>query len=412
MRNAGKPKTLAPDTERKELLMHSSNTSVRSVVQTMNLGMSLLRYGIGQTPKEDLLYCPLGLSLAMGMTMNGMRGDTWTESAGALQPGSYSDKNALNADYAALLSYLTPEQLGVSFELAQGIWAAKHIVFNAKFLSDNKNNFGCELRTADFGNADFVLNDEQEGLNPWVKRKTKFIPKILDSLDPNAIMLLVSAMYFEGDWTIEFPLDDTDELNWYGPDGSAPHAIMHQLASHRFQETDDYQIVALPFARQRRLHKVVLLPKGRNTIKSVLDKIDASTIWQLIHTNPTYGHLFYPRHKVNTNVDLKAAMIALGATKAFGGGDFGDLARGNIKISRIVQANFARYDELGGAGGSATVVQPALEACIRQEPRAQWTMMVNRPCVNFLVDFNSGATLFSGVLNRPTAIPAPKPRTK
>jgi hypothetical protein len=38
-----------------------SDTSARAVAPTLDLGLDMLRFGYGKTPKDYLMYCPLGL---------------------------------------------------------------------------------------------------------------------------------------------------------------------------------------------------------------------------------------------------------------------------------------------------------------------------------------------------------------
>ncbi len=397
----------------------SSNTSVRSVADTLDLGLNLTRYGYADGNNADnVLYCPAGLSFALGMLMPGMRGDTWKQTRDALSLRA-ANKDAASADYKALRTYLTAEQLGVKFGLHQGLWAAKGVDFVPKFLTTNADSFGSELRRVSFANPEFVLNNPTlgptEGINPWVSRVTnKYIPKILEQLRPDDILVLVSAFFFEGAWTKKFPLRQTDLLDFQGV---GKLAMMHEEQHNRYVETDTYQLIAKPFGPVNeedegpgRLHKVVLVPKGKNTLASVLKGLKAADVWKLIHVQPTYGHFYYPRNEVASFQDLVAATQALGMVLPFGGGDFKDLASGNIVISQIKQRNFARYHEEGGEGGSATAVVATRE-CMQVTPKPKYTFNANRPYFELLVDFGSGATFFAGVTSQPKTFELPKKAT-
>src|SRR5262249_46133982 len=158
-------------------------------------------------------------SLALGMTMNGTRGKTWDEMRDALRLPDFNDKATINAHYAGLVAALSKEATGVDLAVAQALLGNKDCVFLPEFIAPNVSAFKARVRNLDFADKDLVLNSEDVdadgvkiGLNPWCKQQTRgFIPDILKDLHPEAVMLLASALAFQGDWTYQFDYDATNE---------------------------------------------------------------------------------------------------------------------------------------------------------------------------------------------------------
>ena len=64
--------------------------------------------------------------------------------------------------------------------------------------------------------AEINTLESVDQVNQWCKEKThNKIPKILDSLSPNDLMVLINAIYFKGIWTKQFNRKDTYKMNFY-----------------------------------------------------------------------------------------------------------------------------------------------------------------------------------------------------
>ena len=58
-----------------------------------------------------------------------------------------------------------------------------------------------------------------DSVNKWARTKTKNnINKIIDSLLPDIIMVLLNALYFEAFWVIKFDKNDSTEKPFYNLD--------------------------------------------------------------------------------------------------------------------------------------------------------------------------------------------------
>ena len=67
-------------------------------------------------------------------------------------------------------------------------------------------------------------------INAWVDEKTEgLIESIVKQLDPDLVMLLINAIYFDGAWTYEFDPADTRRQSFFRIDGSEVEVDMMSI---------------------------------------------------------------------------------------------------------------------------------------------------------------------------------------
>ena len=89
-------------------------------------------------------------------------------------------------------------------------------------------------------------------INDWVKEKTNnMIPKLLQSLDPSTVLVLLNAVYFKGTWMKQFSKEATFAQKFYnrGVEEKAKMVeMMHKKDSFPFYEEETFQALQLPYA--------------------------------------------------------------------------------------------------------------------------------------------------------------------
>jgi serine protease inhibitor len=390
--------------------MNTQDTSMLAIAQTDDLSFELLRREAAAKPNEDVSICGIGVSSVMGMVYNGARGKTAEGILKALYLSG--DRDYVNNAYARLIAGLTAGDLGVTLKLANALYANKDVKFDPAYLMRMRSAFAASIQNRDFSKPDDVLNLEsddpnKQGINPWCRKFTDGrIPSILKELNPAAILVLLTGLSFEGGWTSEFDIANTTVAKFFATEGEADHDIMFQQGEFVHVEHALFDLVAMPFAEQQRVVKHVLLPKKGVSTTDVLATLNRSTFWALTRNQwPTLGNLWFPRYTSSTEAELGTHLKEMGAELAFGGGDFGDMASGNNKLSRVVQKNVATFDEFGGKVDSITAGEMMTESvCI---PPTPWNMRVDRPFISVTADVQTGGIILANVVNKPKRAPVP-----
>lgn len=361
------------------------------VTPTAAFALDLLKQEVAAKPGENVLVSPLSVSLALGMTANGARGTTLKGMTSVL--GIESDLGANNKGYAALLELLKRSGIGVTLDIANGIFAKLGVTFKPQFKQANKRYFNAKLEDLDFDDPDTL-----DIINGFVYEGTnKKIDKMLKSISPDAVMFLVNCVYFKGEWTSKFDKSLTKDLPFAGV---GDIATMYRNDSMAYQtDWQTYQTVALPFGESKAVREVIILPYEGKSIDDVLAALDAETI--LGFTKQDYGsdgELWLPRIDIGYENSLKDSLINLGMEDAFGGADFTGMSEDlDLKIGDVKHRTGFKLDEEGAEGFAATVVEVMTESV-----SMPFQMKVNRPFVKFTIDSETDAVLFAGVVVNPT----------
>ena len=178
------------------------------------------------TENENIFFSPLNISLALSMLLIGSDKATKKEIEKVLgivenKQLLYELKN-LNETSTKSLSveldsciFSDDELLNTSVEvlsvkLASCIFPDESFKVIQKYLADLKTAFNCEVQRLDYKqNAE----ESKSTINKWVERCTEGkIKNLFTSIKPETACVLVSCIYFKGDWYDEFDSYYTHEI--------------------------------------------------------------------------------------------------------------------------------------------------------------------------------------------------------
>lgn len=161
--------------------------------ETSNLGFTLLRK-ISMRHEGNVVFSPLGLSLAMTALMLGSKGQTKAQ----LEVGLHLQSLDQTGHLPTLFRWLR-ERLSHNRELGltQGSLAFIHQDFDVKetFLNLSKRYFDTEYVTLNFRNA----SQARELMNHYINKETQGkIPKLFDEINPDTKLILVDYILLKG----------------------------------------------------------------------------------------------------------------------------------------------------------------------------------------------------------------------
>jgi serpin (serine protease inhibitor) len=168
-----------------------SGTEQQMIGAANTFGFNLLREVNKTFADSNVFLSPLSASMALGMTMNGAVGTTFTQMRSALAFGNQS-YDELNAAYESLIELLRSLDPRVDFRIANAIFyrAAFASAIERAFLDDASAHFDAEVAGLDFAQPAAVST-----VNDWAKEKTNGkIPKVIDRIGDEIVMLLLKAI--------------------------------------------------------------------------------------------------------------------------------------------------------------------------------------------------------------------------
>jgi serine protease inhibitor len=366
----------------------------QELIQSDNaFGLKLFREIQAQEePGVNLFISPLSVAMALGMTYNGAAGTTYEAMQETLElQGLTLDE--VNESYRTLIDLLAGLDPSVQFLLANSIWYREGYPVRPQFLAVNQEYFDAEVAALDFASPDAAPT-----INGWVSEKTNGrIEEIVeDPIAANTVMFLINAIYFKGDWTLQFDPELTADRPFY-----LAHGGQKQVPMMTYPDAVDVGyyadegVVALDLAYGGKAYSMtILMPAGDGDIAALVQGLDTER-WASIVAGLTTSELYVvmPKFTLEYELEMNDVLKALGMEIAFTpGADFSKIAPG-IWIDKVKHKSFVEVNEEGTEAAAVTSVQ-----MIDSAPLA---VVVDRPFLFAIRERYSGTILFMGLIMDP-----------
>ena len=332
------------------------NLKSAKVVESDNqFGIELFQK-INSTDKEgkNIMISPLSVSLALAMAYNGAEGITKEQMENMLHKMNMTP-DEINKSYKTLVEALKSHDAKVELDIANGIFYHHDFTLKNYFLSTNKEYYNAEVKSLDFGNSKNTL----ETVNGWVRNKThEKIESILDVISPYDVMVLVNAVYFNGEWTYRFEKDNTANRVFFYEDGSSS-SIPTMMIKEKFNyyKNDNFEILEMPYGGKK-FSMLVFLPTEKNSINQMVSLLNPDDISNWISKlEPWEKKVFMPKFEFKYDNGLNDELQALGMLDAFSQTDAnfkGITEDQQIYISEVMHKSYIKVDEKGTEAAAVT----------------------------------------------------------
>ena len=358
-------------------------------------GFDIFKELILEDKDKNIFISPLSILLALAMTYNGAVGDTNLAMAEALGFKGF-DLEELNSGFHDLMISIKNADSDIELAIANSIWHKLGFKAKEDFVERNKKYFSSEVNEIDFAAPEAV-----DTINGWIEEATKGkIEKMLTEIPPDAVMYLINAIYFKGNWTYPFDENLTGDDDFYLLDGSTKKVpMMTQEENFPYYRGDNFSAVKLPYG-QEKMAMYIILPDEGTGVDSVIESLDAER-WNEIKDS-FYGSqvsLTMPKYKMEYGIKLlNDALAELGMGIAFGQeADFSGISP-DIFISRVLHKAVIEVNEKGSEAAAATVVEMMKSAAPIDEIIE---FKVDRPFFFVITDDRTGSILFMGKVVEP-----------
>ena len=350
---------------------------------------------------ENTFVSPTSVMMALAMTYNGADGETREAMARTLgiETMSLEEVNRAFADLKSALASTDPQ---IQTKIANSLWARKGLVMKPAFIERNKQHYGAEVANLNFGDPAAAKT-----INAWVDKNTEGkISKIVDAISPDAVLFLINAIYFKGQWQIEFKKENTKPDMFRLAGGERKEvSMMSRSGSFFYYKGKNFQSLALPYGKGS-VSMYVFLPDEQTTLDQFEQDLTPEN-WDLwmksFGLNP--GDLMLPRFKVEWESELNDALKALGMAEAFdpNRANLSEIAKtnagNNLYISHVKHKTWAEVNEEGTKAAAVTAVGVFTDAATR--PIEKFVMKVDRPFFFAIRDHQTGVVLFMGSITNP-----------
>jgi serpin B len=375
-----------------------TNVEAEMVTAANSFGFNLLQQVNTTFADSNVFMSPLSASMALGMTMNGAEGTTFTEMRSALGfgPRSYDELNQAYQSLIALLRGLDP---GVEFRIANAIYYDVIDIGTAiepTFLNESRQYFD-----ADVTGLDFRLPQTVDTVNAWANRNTNGrIPKIIDRIESHIVMLLMNAIYFKGDWRAAFKASETMTEPFRAHRGvDVSVSMMRRKGGFRQGRLTNASVAELPYGGDA-FAMTILLPDEGVDVNEFVSQLSPA-VWTSATANLRDADvdIFLPKFRLAWEDTLNDELKQLGMQRAFqpNRAQFTRISRSvgdQLYIDFVKQKAFVDVNEVGTEAAAVTVVGVGTTS-------APVPVRIDRPFVFAIRERLSGTVLFLGKIVEP-----------
>jgi len=374
-----------------------TDAAPQAIQSSNEFGIELFKK-VAETDNQNLMLSPLSASTALTMLLNGCGGDTYTQLQGTLNYPAGMTIGDINEAYKSLVDQLLKADPKVKLALANAIFYRNGFVVKPPFLATMSNDYKATVEGLDF-KAPSALTT----INKWANDNTAGkIPKVLDQISGDAVMFIMNALYFKGDWSYQFDKSETQNRPFH-PDGSSTVNVstMKSEVGTRVYNGSNYRAVEMPYGRTN-FTMVVIVPA--ETLGSFYASLTPQ-VWDEITSGldekDEFGKLivYMPKFKFSYEKYLNDQLKSLGMIDAFidGQADLSGISDLPIFVDFVKQNTFVEVDEVGTEAAAVTTIGINLTSMPAEPPQ----FVIDKSFVFAIRERTTNTLLFIGQVINP-----------
>jgi serpin B len=369
------------------------------VTQSANeFGAKVLAQLAGPGASANVVVSPFSLDSALGMLTLAADGKTLSLLQ-SVRGGERPPQNRLDEELKLQRALPAASTQDLTLRIANSAWLKLNAVPRPAFVYGLRG-----IYDADVTNVDFAKPGAAETINAWVKTNTEgLIPKIVDDLDARTEFMLINTTYFKGKWAVPFDASATQQAAFTRFDGSKRDVpLINASIELAYAAAEQWHAVRIPY-HGNRFDMVVVTTKEPAEAANLRDKLGALGVLNALRSarfERQEVNLSLPRFRTEFGSDLTSTLGRLGLGPAFARtADYRGIAKSRLHAPAVIQRTVVEVSEEGTEAAAATAVG-ATRALAGPEPV---TFAADRPFYFSIVDNETGAMLFMGLIADPAA---------
>ncbi len=365
-------------------------------------------YKATKNDSDNIFISPFSLNLALSIANEGALGSTKVEIDRLLSIEIADGKadlfkefisrtiNLQDSAYYECIKETEDKSGGNALLIANSIWINSKSTIEKPYIKTIKDSYFSEV--FDFENE--KIADANQKLSNWVSERTRNKIYVNNVLNPAIKLSIINAIYFKGEWDIDFKKKKTKEMIFHSLDGNRVKLdFMNNRTYYSYYEDANIQCVNLPY-QCNQLSMFVILPKERLGINNF--EINFSLeYFREIRKQSTNNEviLSLPKFKIESEIRPTNVISNLGFSTMFSSSaDFTNISKvDSLTIGEIIHKTFIEIDEkkteaaaiteiviFGYGGGTPAALPP---------PKI---FNANHPFIFMIVDNRTNAILFIG----------------
>ena len=365
--------------------------------------------------RENVVACPLGVAVGLGLLLLGAEGKTRDEIWRTLYLQEIADNADLMAPFAAMHfdSLLSCVEKGCLFQMAVRVFAPRGIK-----MTHDYEDICTQFELTKVHNIDFTSDVSKaiDDVNNWVREKTHgVIPLALPQngvIKPETRLLLLCANHIKVRWRDTFDSSKTVTSTFHvNARDTLQVRVMQRRCELNYIYSDklDADIVELPF-ENRYTCLYVLLPRKREGITQLEKQLARTMLEQTFgEMLPEVVDLLLPRFTFESQLQLNDKLKALGIRELFSPNkaNLSFLSAEKIHVTSVFQHVHFEYEECESCNTSAATIahlavpSPGSAAQAQPEQHEIVTFHADHPFVFIVRDVRTGSIWLIGRVFKP-----------
>lgn len=358
-----------------------------SMEPVQKFGYQLLQHNMEE---KNPLLSPVSAYVVLCMLGNGAQGATKEEI-----------QHVLGGDLMCIPDDLM-NTLDTKLSMANSAWMDDQFTAHDEWLGTIKSLFDAQVYQ-----ADLQAGTTTDDINEWVSGHTNGkIPELIDQpFDESVVLVLLNALYLQADWEQQFEPENTFDWDFTSDDGETKRVpMMHNLIEDcAYIKDDTAEGVILPY-KDSNLAFVAVKPSGGENIREWYSAYSYKKLQDLIKSRKnTLVSFGMPKFTVRFRKNLNESLKSMGIQLAFDPSQadlslLGASSDGEgLYLSIVLQETEIETGEKGTKAAAATMAAESGGGM----PQDLQEVQLDRSFFYMIMDMESGAPVFMGILDQP-----------
>jgi len=374
-------------TEKSAKIIAADNQFGFEIFQKVNASIS--------EPKNTMI-SPMSISLALAMVYNGTDDNTKKQMEDMLHKSGLTPDD-INQSYKELVAALASHDPKVELAISNAIFYRNTFPVKDAFKMTNQNYYNAEVSGLDFAKTTETLNM----VNGWVKNNTKGkIDKIIEKVNPEDIMYLLNAIYFNGEWQYRFDPKETTNMPFTKEDNLMVQVSTMSIENQfKYFSHQNFQMLEMPYGSGKYSMLIFLPASGKNTTDMISTLTSENINDWLLKMTEQKKKVFLPKFEFKFDDSLVDELQVLGMTDAFNDAKanlsgISDAAK--LIISEVMHKSYIKVDERGTEAAAVTGITVGVTSIGPDN-----SFRVDHPFVFAIREKDTKAILFIGKVMNP-----------
>jgi serpin B len=343
----------------------------------------------------NIMLSPLSASAALTMVLNGCNETTFTQLKATLNYPENLTIGEINVAYKSLVNQLLNADPRVKLAIANAIFYRNNFSIKPPFLDTLSTAFGAHIE-----GLNFTLPSAITTINCWASDNTYGkIPEVISEISSDAVMFLMNALYFKGNWSSQFESSLTSQKPFYLSNGEIVNvSTMQGEVITKQAWGSNYTALELPYG-QTNFTMVIIVPTGN--LSSFYESFNGS-LWneisQSIDSQTEYRGLevILPKFSFSFEKIMNNQLQSMGMVDAFipFTANFSGITDESIFISFVKQNTFIEVNEEGTEAAAVTTIGFEVTSLPQ-------SFEVNKPFIFVIRERTTNTMLFIGKVENP-----------